>query len=331
MQGTSLCQGAREQSVQRQRRPGRDGRRRRRDQGKPTLDPISLSTFLPAPRHTITNDQFWDPRQEEAIRTYTQHFDYISDFTYFDDKRQLISTSGDGHLSAIDIRSNKAEALTVSDDQEDELLSIAQIKGGNKCVVGSTLGILTVWNRKMGWGDCVDRLPGHPASVDAIVALTDDIVATGSEDGMVRVMQILPTKFCKLHPFHLDPDHKTASVLTANRPRRSEDIPAWRISSLTRTDDTVGVIATHEEYPIERLAVDKAGKFLGSVSHDLCIKLTDIEDLFEESDGEDEEEDSDAEGGEDDGSDSDAMDVDDDAPAAPKKGKKEEEGFYDDL
>ena len=49
----------------------------------------------------------------------------------------------------------------------------------------------------MGWGDCVDRIPGHPASVDAIVALTDDIVATGSEDGMVRVMQILPTKFCE--------------------------------------------------------------------------------------------------------------------------------------
>lgn len=53
----------------------------------------------------------------------------------------------------------------------------------------------------MGWGDCVDRIPGHPASVDAIVALTDDIVATGSEDGMVRVMQILPNKFCKFPIF----------------------------------------------------------------------------------------------------------------------------------
>ena len=47
----------------------------------------------------------------------------------------------------------------------------------------------------------MDRIPGHPASVDAIVALTDDIVATGSEDGMVRVMQILPNKFCKFPIF----------------------------------------------------------------------------------------------------------------------------------
>ena len=102
--------------------------------------------------------------------------------------------------------------MTVSEDQEDELLSIVQMKGGSKAVVGSTLGILSVWNRKLGWGDCkspspihrtwlisgVDRIPGHPASVDALVAMTDDVIATGSEDGMIRVMQILPNKFCKL-------------------------------------------------------------------------------------------------------------------------------------
>lgn len=98
--------------------------------------------------------QFWDPRQKDEIRAYTHHYDYISDFTYFDDKRQLITTSGDGHLSAIDIRSNKATPAATSEDQEDELLSIAQIKGGQKVIVGSTLGMLSVWNRQMGWGDC---------------------------------------------------------------------------------------------------------------------------------------------------------------------------------
>lgn len=49
----------------------------------------------------------------------------------------------------------------------------------------------------------VDRIPGHPASVDALVALTDDVIATGSEDGMIRVMQILPNKFCE--STHLQP------------------------------------------------------------------------------------------------------------------------------
>ncbi|WVR03194.1 hypothetical protein IAU60_000185 [Kwoniella sp. DSM 27419] len=247
--------------------------------------------------------KLWDPRQPEAIRSYNQHFDYISDFTYFEDKRQLVSTSGDGTLSVIDIRSNKPQPLSVSDDQEDELLSIVQVKGGQKAIVGSGLGILSIWNRKQGWGDCVDRIPGHPASIDAIVALTPDIIATGSEDGMIRVLQVLPHKF-------------------------------------------LGVIASHEEYPIERIKLDRNGKWLGSVSHDECLKLTDVSDLFEDSDGEDEdmEEDSDEEdegaeadgdegedaeengeeGGEDEAMDQDSDSDSDAAPVkqAPKKKKK---------
>jgi hypothetical protein len=50
----------------------------------------------------------------------------------------------------------------------------------------------------------VDRIPGHPASVDALVAMTDDVIATGSEDGMIRVMQILPNKFCELRGRYLE-------------------------------------------------------------------------------------------------------------------------------
>lgn len=66
----------------------------------------------------------------------------------------LAFNRGDGHLSVIDIRSNKSTPLTVSEDQEDELLSIVPIKGGQKAIVGSGLGILSVWNRQLGWADC---------------------------------------------------------------------------------------------------------------------------------------------------------------------------------
>jgi len=56
----------------------------------------------------------------------------------------------------------------------------------------------------------------------------------------------------------------------------------------------VGAIASHEEYPIERIKLDHHSRWLGSVSHDELIKLTDVSDLFEESDEEeDAEEDSD--------------------------------------
>lgn len=35
----------------------------------------------------------WDHRKAEVIKSYSHHFDYISDFTYYDDKRQLVTTS----------------------------------------------------------------------------------------------------------------------------------------------------------------------------------------------------------------------------------------------
>ena len=81
----------------------------------------------------------------------------------------------------MDVRSNKAESTAQSEDQEDELLSITAIKGymgfrlvfmctdaalhdrNTKFVIGTQLGILSIFNRNKGWGDCVDRIPGFVA------------------------------------------------------------------------------------------------------------------------------------------------------------------------
>ena len=60
----------------------------------------------------------------------------------------------------MDVRSNKPEPLAQSEDQEDELLSAVQIRGGQKTIVGTQQGILSVFNQSSGWGDCVDRVPG---------------------------------------------------------------------------------------------------------------------------------------------------------------------------
>lgn len=84
--------------------------------------------------------------------------------------------SADGTLSVIDVRSTKTEPFAHSEDQEDELLSIIPIKGcvlpvlillvltsscsGAKTVVGTQLGILSIFNKSSGWRDCVDRVPG---------------------------------------------------------------------------------------------------------------------------------------------------------------------------
>ncbi|PWZ01890.1 WD40 repeat-like protein [Testicularia cyperi] len=109
-------------------------------------------------------------------------------------RSRLIVTSGDGTLSTIDLRMSGAQSFEQSEDQEDELLSVTAIKNSSKLVVGTQLGILSLWAPTRGLLDHVDRIPGHPASVDAICTLDQDTVLTGSADGLVRVVQILPSK-----------------------------------------------------------------------------------------------------------------------------------------
>lgn len=109
-------------------------------------------------------------------------------------RSRLIVTSGDSSLSSIDLRSSGPTSFELSQDQEDELLSITPIRSSTKLVVGTQLGILSLWSPSRGLLDHVDRVPGHPASVDTLVTLDSETVLTGSSDGLVRVVQILPSK-----------------------------------------------------------------------------------------------------------------------------------------
>jgi len=199
--------------------------------------------------------KLWDTRQQDTVRTYNHHFDFISDFLWLEDKRQVVATSGDGTLSVMDTRSTKTTPVAHSEDQEDELLSIVPIRDGDKYVVGTQMGILSIFNRSSGWGDCVDRVPGHPHSVEALCTLpssfatSQSTILTGSSDGLLRVVQLFPTKL-------------------------------------------VGAIADHGEFPIERIAVDMdgEGRWVGSVGHDEALHLTDLQEVLQDDSDEEEEE-----------------------------------------
>ncbi|KAI7881379.1 WD40 repeat-like protein [Lichtheimia hyalospora FSU 10163] len=90
---------------------------------------------------------------------------------------------GDGYLSTWDIR--KPDVAAMSDNMEDELLSVKLLKNGEKAVVGSQEGILSLWSWDY-WGDYNDRIVGHPSSIDTICKLDEDTICTGSSDGIIR-------------------------------------------------------------------------------------------------------------------------------------------------
>lgn len=57
----------------------------------------------------------------------------------------------------------------------------------------------------------------------------------------------------------------------------------------------LGAVAHHGDFPVERIKMDRRGKWMGSVSHDSILKMTDLEGALEDSD-EDEGEGDDSEG-----------------------------------
>ena len=103
----------------------------------------------------------------------------------------LVATSGDGTVGHLCLRSWKA--LGQSDTLDDELLSVCVMKRGKKALAGSQMGVLHVFDYGE-WEEPSDRFPGHPSSIDAIVKVDEDTVLTGSSDGIIRVIGVLPNK-----------------------------------------------------------------------------------------------------------------------------------------
>ena len=67
------------------------------------------------------------------------------------------------------------------------------VKHGAKVVAGSQAGVLNLYSWGF-WADCSDRYPGHPESVDALVKFDEDTVISGSSDGALRVVGVLPNR-----------------------------------------------------------------------------------------------------------------------------------------
>ncbi|KAH7514810.1 hypothetical protein FEM48_Zijuj11G0130100 [Ziziphus jujuba var. spinosa] len=134
----------------------------------------------------------WDTRQRSCCNTFQAHEDYISDMTLASDSMKLVGTSGDGTLSVCNLRRNKIQAQ--SEYSEDELLSVVIMKNGRKVVCGSQSGTLLLYS----WGhfnDCSDRfIDLSPNCVDALLKLDEDRIITGSENGLISLVGILPNR-----------------------------------------------------------------------------------------------------------------------------------------
>jgi len=203
--------------------------------------PNPINTMLLEDNFIFTGDdegmiKVFDIREKKEIRCFKENEDYISDLVY--SQNLLLCTSGDGTIAAYNVNQNKMVGR--SDNLEDELLSITLLRNGTKVVCGSQDGIINIYNWGQ-WSDISDRFPGHPGSIDCIARIDDNIICTGSSDGLIRIVNILPNKLLGVLGEHED---YPVEVLTINHDNKymascsHEDIVKfWNIEFFYNLDD----------------------------------------------------------------------------------------------
>ncbi|KAJ3352172.1 WD domain repeat-containing protein 55 [Allomyces javanicus] len=159
------------------------------DDGINTLLPLNETLVASGDENGVV--RVWDLRAKNIVQEWHEHEDLVTDLHFVPHKKTIVSTGADGYLSVYDLR--KKDVVARSDQMEVEMLCVAPVRNGKRLVVGNSDGSLSIWSWGW-WGDFKDRFPGHPASVDTVVAIADDMVVTGCADGLVRVLSIHPNK-----------------------------------------------------------------------------------------------------------------------------------------
>lgn len=175
--------------------------------------------------------KLWDYRRQEAVMESKECDDFISDMVVDDAKKTLLAASGDGTLTAFNVRKKAMELQ--SELFDDDFLSLAILKRGRKVVVGAGDGSLNLFNWGQ-WGNMSDRFRGKGGqAVECLAPISESILCTGSADGNIRVASILPNRY-------------------------------------------LGVIGSHQKFPVESLSVSQDGDLLASCSHDQAVKFWNV-------------------------------------------------------
>ena len=150
----------------------------------------------------------------------------------------LVSASCDGMLGVFDLR--KRELYAMSDNFEEDLQQVAIMKNGKKVLAASSEGTVNVF--AWDWfGDCNDRIVGHPGSIDSMIKYDEDLIITGCEDGLIRAVSVLPNKIVSILGDALDPSEET--------------------------------------FGIQKLSLSHDNNLLASVTFDDVVKLIDVSDI----------------------------------------------------
>jgi WD40 repeat protein len=171
--------------------------------------------------------------------------DYISDICTagFEQPQEgtaccLLSASGDGTLAIYDCRmgseGQRVVRRALSTASNDELLTVAMFDNCRQVVCGTQRGFVDViqWGK---WDQLAYRLRIHPTTVNTVVSLDARLALTGADDGVIRVVPVVPQPTAEVLGENFEGMPVEALALNASRERlascgHSDVIRVWHIA-----------------------------------------------------------------------------------------------------
>ncbi|CAH1121902.1 unnamed protein product [Ceutorhynchus assimilis] len=155
--------------------------------------PVSCLTVLDEYLFCTGDDdgtiKLWDIRLPTAIYRCKKNEDYISDIITNDAQKYLICSSGDGSLTTIDLE--KRSVFMQSEEYEEELTCLGLFRTETKLLAGSSKGKLYFFNWNE-FGLHSDAFPGPKCQINSMIPVTENIVVTACEDGVLRAAHLFP-------------------------------------------------------------------------------------------------------------------------------------------
>jgi len=183
----------------------------------------------------------WDMRTKTSTMEMKECEDFISDMIVEDNKKIIIAASGEGTLTAFNIRQKRVDLQ--SELFDSELLCLAKMKHGRKLVCGTSEGVLNIFNWGQ-WGNISDRFPCSQEQVDSVVSVTDNVLCAGTSDGVIRAVHILPNRVLGVVGQHMEDFPVESLTQTADQScvascSHDQRVKFWNVEELeTQTVDT---------------------------------------------------------------------------------------------
>lgn len=271
---------------------------------------VIVDHYLLATGHDSGTFNLWDYRTEKKpVMSISECSEYISDMDVNEGRKTIAASSGEGTLTAFNIRARRME-LPQSELFDSSLTSVCFLDSRKKCLVGSDEGIIQFFNVNE-WGNISTRYPiKNCTSITSIRRIADSTVLLGDDSGITRALNILPNRVINkwthsgahsthsgVHSTHSDPHASTLAEPTSTKKQaRDQTMP-------------IEAIAVQPEY---NLFVSVSSQNVMRINYELVTgdeeeskkcKNDFFSDLVEEEEEEEEESEEEEEGDSDDDSD----------------------------